>query len=53
MIALSYLLVYLVNQNLPWMNIPNTKFKKRFDMIKSLKERLQPNEIATGKASKF
>ena len=47
------MMIYLLNKNLPWMNVKSKGFKDKFKKILRLKEKLDINEIAVGKASKY
>ena len=47
-----YILIYLLNQNLPWMNTNSKGFKEKFKKILWLKETLDISMVAVGKASK-
>lgn len=50
--SLVYLLVYLLVENLPWLNLGDYKLKKKFKMVKSLKKQLSPTAICIDDASK-
>ena len=46
-----YLLIYLANKTLPWADVNESNFKKKFKAIKYLKKNLAPEKIATHNAS--
>ena len=51
-IAMIYMLIFLINKSLPWMKVNSKGFKEKFKKIQKLKQTLDLTMIADDKASK-